>query len=100
MKFTVCIHFDFIQTYFVTSHRSSQSMIIVEHDYHHSLYLSDETGTYYSLSLEDITVQVYDISTRNFAIDLEVVSNVLFVLFNAFYMQSIQGNFSDLSDHT
>ena len=62
-----------MQTYFVTSHRQSQSLIIVEHDYHFSLYLSDETGTYYTLSLEDITVEVYD----NLAIDLEIVSNVL-----------------------
>ena len=65
--------------YFVTSHRSSQSLIIVQHDTHYSLYLSDETGTYYSLSLDDIVVEIYNISTYNFAIDLRIVSNVLFI---------------------
>ena len=36
------------------SHRSSQALVIVEHAVHYSLYLSDETGTFYSLSLQDL----------------------------------------------
>ena len=61
----------------MASHRQSQSLIIVEHDYHFSLYLSEETGTYYTLSLEDITVDYYVVSTGEFAVDLEIVSDVL-----------------------
>lgn len=44
-----------------------QAMVIVEHaGEFYNLYLSDETGVYYSLSLRDIVI-------KN-AIDLEVVS--------------------------
>ena len=50
------------------SFRSSQALVIIQHYTHFSLYLSDETGTYYSLSLEDLVV-------GNNAIDLEIVSD-------------------------
>ena len=50
------------------SFRSSQALLIIQHDNHFSLYLSDETGTYYSLSLEDIVAQFGS------GIDLEIVS--------------------------
>ena len=52
------------------SSRSSQALVIIQHDTHFSLYLSDETGTYYSLSLEDLVV-------GNNAIDLEIVSDLV-----------------------
>ena len=63
------------------SHRSSQSVIIVEHDLLFNLYLSDETGTYYSLSLEDIVVDIHDLVVSNFDIDLEVVSAFICVIY-------------------
>ena len=56
------------------SHRSSQSLVIVEHGSFFNLYLSDETGTYYSLSLKDIVVDIHDLFTYDFDIDLEIVS--------------------------
>lgn len=40
----------------MSSHRQSQALVIVYHGSHFTLYLSDPTGTYYSLSLEDIAV--------------------------------------------
>ena len=46
----------------------------MDHNTHFNLYLSDETGTYYSLSLQDLVVQIYDSSTGYFVIDLEIVS--------------------------
>lgn len=61
----------------MTSHRQSQSLLIVQHDYQFSLYLSDETGTFYTLSLEDIAVEIYDIASSDFVVDLEIVSDVL-----------------------
>ena len=70
-------NFNSMQSYYVGSHRGSQSLIIVDHDTHFNLYLSDETGTYYSLSLEDLVVQIYDLSAGFFAIDLEIVSNCI-----------------------
>ena len=71
----VFVHiFNSIQSYFVGSHRGSQSLIIVDHNTHFNLYLSDETGTYYSLSLQDLVAQIYDSSTGYFVIDLEIVS--------------------------
>ena len=71
----VFVHiFNSIQSYFVGTHRGSQSLIIVDHNTHFNLYLSDETGTYYSLSLQDLVVQIYDSSTGYFVIDLEIVS--------------------------
>ena len=48
------------------SYRSSQALVVIDHDSHHSLYLSDETGTYYTLSLEDIV-------RDNGLTDLEIV---------------------------
>ena len=62
-----------LQTFFVGSHRSSQSLIIIDHDTHYNLYLSDETGTNYTLSLEDLVIAVTNLATGNFAIDLEIV---------------------------
>ena len=57
-----------MQMYFVTSHRSSQSLIVIQHYSHYSLYLSEETGTYYTLSLVDIAV------SNEYEIDLAIVS--------------------------
>ena len=48
------------------SYRQSQALVIVNHRSHFTLYLSEQTGTYYSLSLEDLVV------TTN-GIDLEIV---------------------------
>ena len=64
---TACI----LQFYFVTSHRSSQVMFLIDHNSHYSIYLSDETGIYFTLSLEDLVV---DDSIH--AIDLQVVSYI------------------------
>lgn len=66
-----------MQSYIVGSHRGSQSLLIVDHDTHFNLYLSDETGTYYSLSLEDLVVEIYNPSAGFFAVDLEIVSNCI-----------------------
>ena len=63
----------------MTSHRSSQALVIVEHENHHSLYLSDETGIYFTLSLKDIVVKVNDIELGYFTIDLEIVSSCVFM---------------------
>ena len=63
------------------SHRSSQSLVIVEHGSFFNLYLSDETGTYYSLSLEDIVVDIHDLRVSDFDIDLEVVSAFVCVIY-------------------
>ena len=73
----ICVYNFLIQSYIAGSFRGSQSLLIIEHDAHYSLYLSDETGTYYSLSLEDIVVQYYNPVTGRNIVDLEVVSNVL-----------------------
>ena len=35
-------------------YRSSQSLLVVKHESMYNFYISDKTGTYYSLSLEDI----------------------------------------------
>ena len=51
------------------THRSSQALFIVEHNTHYSLYLSDETGIYFTLSLEDIVVD-----DSKSAVDLQIVS--------------------------
>ena len=66
-----------LQQYFITSHRSSQVLVIIEHENIYNLYLSDETGIYYSLSLEDIVVEVNDIQLQDFTVDLRIVSNCL-----------------------
>ena len=66
-----------LQEYFVTSHRSSQALVIIEHENVYNLYLSDETGIYYSLSLEDIVVKVNDIQLQDYTVDLKIVSNCL-----------------------
>ena len=51
----VQLHAVFSQHYFVYSYRSAQAVVIVQHSSGvNNLYLSDESGTYYSLSLEDI----------------------------------------------
>ena len=74
----ICVYkFYLLQGYIGGTFRGSQSLLIIEHDFHFSLYLSDETGTYYSLSLEDIVVQYYNPVTGRIAIDLEIVSNLL-----------------------
>lgn len=62
--------------YFVTSHRSSQALVIIEHENAYNLYLSDETGIYYSLSLEDIVVEVNDIRLRDYTVDLRVIDSI------------------------
>ena len=82
----VCV----LQHYYVGSYRTSQALVIIEHDTHHNLYLSDETGTYYSLSLEDLAVGE--------GIDLEIVSNLITVctehnsqtIFQAFFDLCVQ----------
>ena len=51
------------------SYRPSQALIIIEHETHYNLYLSDETGTYYSLSLQDLAVGK--------GIDFEIVSGFI-----------------------
>ena len=51
------------------SYRPSQALIIIEHETHYNLYLSDETGTYYSLSLQDLAVGE--------GIDFEIVSGFI-----------------------
>ena len=67
-----CKHYTCIgtlQRYFVASHRSSQALVIIEHENTYNLYLSDETGVYYSLSLENLAVKATS------SVDLIVVSN-------------------------
>ena len=56
------------------THRSSQAIFIIDHHTHYSLYLSDETGVYFTLSLEDIVVD-----NSKSAVDLQIVSYVLIV---------------------
>ena len=51
------------------SYRPSQALIIIEHETHYNLYLSDKTGTYYSLSLQDLAVDE--------GIDFEIVSGFI-----------------------
>lgn len=51
------------------SYRSSQAIVIIEHAQRYSLYMSDETGVYYSLSLDNIVVD-----GDSGAIDLLLVS--------------------------
>lgn len=63
----------------MTSHRSSQALVIIEHENHYSLYLSDETGIYFTLSLEDIVVKVNDIELQDFAVDLQIVSSCVYI---------------------
>jgi len=53
----------------VGSYRSSQGLVIVEHSRQYNLYLSDETGVYYSLSLDNIVID----NIRS-AIDIVLVS--------------------------
>ena len=60
----------YLQGYLYGSHRSSQSLVIVRHDSGYNLYLSDVTGTYYTLSLEDLV-------GVNFRVDLRIVRNKL-----------------------
>ena len=62
-------NFHILQFYFVGSYRPSQALIIIEHVTHYNLYLSDETGTYYSLSLQDLAVGE--------GIDFEIVSDFI-----------------------
>ena len=59
----------------MTSHRSSQALVIIEHENVYNLYLSDETGIYYSLSLEDIMVEVKNIQLQDYTVDLELAFN-------------------------
>ena len=65
------------------SFRSSQALVIIQHENHFSLYLSDETGTYYSLSLEDIVAQVGS------GVDLEIVSYRVTVVWEIFNSKNI-----------
>ena len=51
------------------SYRSSQGLVIVEHLRQYNLYLSDETGVYYSLSLDNVVVDDF-----SGAIDIILVS--------------------------
>jgi len=53
----------------VGSYRSSQALVIVEHSQQYNLYLSDETGVYYSLSLDNVVID-----DDSGAIDVELVS--------------------------
>ena len=55
------------------SYRPSQALIIIKHESHYNLYLSDETGTYYSLSLQDLAVG----EGIDFEIDFEIVSGFI-----------------------
>ena len=50
------------------SYRSSQSLLVVEHENVYNFYLSDKTGTYYTLSLEDLVAEDYKV-------DLTIVRN-------------------------
>ena len=59
----------------MTSHRSSQALVIIEHENINNLYLSDETGIYYSLSLENLAVRVNDIQHKDYSVDLVIVSS-------------------------
>ena len=59
------------QFYYVGTYRPSQALIIVEHETYYNLYLSDETGTYYSLSLQDLAVDD--------RVDLEIVSDLIYI---------------------
>ena len=63
----------------MTSHRSSQALVIIEHKNHYSLYLSDETGIYFTVSLEDIVVKVNDIELQDFTVDLQIVSSCAYI---------------------
>lgn len=55
------------RNYYVTHLEERQALVIVEHEGgFFNLYLSEETGVYYSLSLRDLVV--------DYAIDLELVS--------------------------
>ena len=60
----------YLQAYIYGSYRSAQSLVIVKHDSAYNLYLSDQTGIYYTLSLEDLVGQ-------NFRVDLRIVRNNL-----------------------
>ena len=64
------------------SHRSSQALVIIEHALHYSLYLSDETGTFYTLSLEDL------VRGSDGATDLEIVreSTYIYILLVTLYI--------------
>ena len=74
-QYSYLINACILQFYFVTSHRSSQVMFMIDHDSHYSIYLSDETGIYFTLSLEDLVV---DDSRRT--IDLQIVSCINIVI--------------------
>jgi len=73
--YTLCclivIHrFIFSQNYYVFSYRSAQAVVVVEHSSRmNNLYMSDETGTFYSLSLDDVII------TKGY-LDLELVSTM------------------------
>ena len=57
--------------YYVGSYRSAQALVIVRHTSGvDNLYLSDETGTYYSLSLDNIVLDVQN------GVDLELIDSM------------------------
>ena len=59
------------QSYYVGSYRSAQALVIVRHTSGlDNLYLSDETGTYYSLSLDRLVL------VEQNGIDLELISSM------------------------
>jgi len=56
----------------VDTYRSAQAYVVVRHTSGlDNLYLSDETGTYYSLSLVDIVLNL------NSGLDFELVSDYI-----------------------
>ena len=59
-------------SYLVTDINEMQALVIVEHEGDfYNLYLSDESGIYYSLSLRDIVIE----TTPNLQVDLELVGH-------------------------
>ena len=61
------------RNYIVTHLEEKQALVIVEHEGEfYNLYLSDETGVYFSLSLRDLVIAG--------AIDLEQVNGIFFKL--------------------
>jgi len=61
-------------------------MIIIDHENVYNLYLSDETGTYYSLSLEDLVVD-------GKKIDLEIVSSCFMYVMVDILIQHIKSQY-------
>ena len=58
-------------SYYVGSYRSAQALVLVRHSSGvDNLYLSDETGTYYSLSLDNIVLDVQN------GVDLELINSM------------------------